>query len=139
MCICVGLQAIYEIGSNQKYICCVIRVTWAIKLCLLETEQFFELILFYIAQCYVFSTSWQFFAFCTCICTRTRKLGTWNKSANFTKFHNSIVRLVRPRMKSSFVFRCDIHCVFFGSSAKTSYSAKPEQKWPISSWNRHNL
>ena len=45
MCIFVGLQAIYEIGSNQKYICCFIRVTHAIKLCVLETEEFFELIL----------------------------------------------------------------------------------------------
>jgi hypothetical protein len=35
-----------------------------------------NLILFYIAQCYVSSTSWQFFVFWTC----TRKLGTWNKS-----------------------------------------------------------
>lgn len=34
----------YEIGSNQKYICCFIRVTHAIKLCVLETEEFFELI-----------------------------------------------------------------------------------------------
>jgi hypothetical protein len=47
MCIFVGLQAIYEIESNQKYICCFIRVNHAIKLCLLETletEEFFELI-----------------------------------------------------------------------------------------------
>jgi hypothetical protein len=34
----------YEIGSNQKYICCFIRLTHAIKLCVLETEKFFELI-----------------------------------------------------------------------------------------------
>jgi hypothetical protein len=34
----------YETGSTQKYICCFIRVTDAIKLCVLETEEFFELI-----------------------------------------------------------------------------------------------
>jgi len=34
----------YETGSTQKYICCFIRVTHAIKLCVLETEEFFELI-----------------------------------------------------------------------------------------------
>jgi hypothetical protein len=33
----------YELGSTQKYICCFIRVTHAIKLCVLETEEFFEL------------------------------------------------------------------------------------------------
>ena len=35
----------YETGSTQKYIRCFIRVTHAIKLCLLETEEFFELII----------------------------------------------------------------------------------------------
>ena len=34
----------YEIGSTRKYICCFIRVAHAIKLCVLETEGFFELI-----------------------------------------------------------------------------------------------
>jgi hypothetical protein len=48
MCIFVGLQAIYELGSNQKYVCFFIRVTHAIKLCLLETEEFFKLIFLFI-------------------------------------------------------------------------------------------
>ncbi len=42
MCMCRPTG--YEIGSTQKYICCFIRVTHAIKLCVLETEEFFELI-----------------------------------------------------------------------------------------------
>jgi hypothetical protein len=45
--VCVYLSAyrLYETVSNQKYICCFIRVTHAIKLCVLETEEFFELII----------------------------------------------------------------------------------------------
>jgi hypothetical protein len=40
--VCVYLSAyrLYETGSNQKYICYFIRVTYAIKLCVLETEEF---------------------------------------------------------------------------------------------------
>jgi hypothetical protein len=42
--VCMCRPTGYEIGSTQKYICCFIRVTHAIKLCVLETEEFFELI-----------------------------------------------------------------------------------------------
>jgi hypothetical protein len=42
--VCMCRPTGYEIGSTQEYICCFIRVTHAIKLCVLETEEFFELI-----------------------------------------------------------------------------------------------
>jgi hypothetical protein len=41
--VCMCRPTGYELGSTQKYICCFIRVTHAIKLCVLETEEFFEL------------------------------------------------------------------------------------------------